>query len=236
MSESSFYHFSRAGRLSHVTTVDAALAAAKDGGFVWLNYCQATKEELSNLIEPLGLHPLSVEDCFDEDEVPKIEDFPRSTFILFNCFDYSNRELSIGEIDLFIGDNFLVTVSQRISKNRWLLDGLEHLVETNLQSIRHGPSFLMHVILDYVVDQKFSAIEALEDELDTVEGAMLADASSFNPAELIRFRRYLLSLRKSLFHEREILVKICRKDCPLLRKRRSSTIETSTTILWDSSS
>ena len=216
MSESLFYHISEAGEISHVATADAALAAAKDGGFVWLHYSQATKEELSNLIEPLGLHPLSIEDCFDENEIPKIEDFPRSTFILFNCFDYSNRELSIGEIDLFIGANFLVTVSLRNSENRRLLEGIEHLVETNIESVRQGPSFLMHVILDLVVDQKFSAIEALEDELDAVEGALLADASSFNPVELIRFRRYLLSLRKSLFHEREILAKICRKDSPFI--------------------
>ena len=216
MSESLFYHISEAGELSHVATADAALAAAKDGGFVWLHYSQATKEELSNLIEPLGLHPLSIEDCFDENEIPKIEDFPRSTFILFNCFDYANRELSIGEIDLFIGANFLVTVSLRNAENRRLLEGIEHLVETNIESVRQGPSFLMHVILDLVVDQKFAAIEALEDELDAVEGALLADASSFNPAELIRFRRYLLSLRKSLFHEREILAKICRKDCPFI--------------------
>ena len=216
MSESLFYHISEAGELSHVATVDAALAAAKDGGFVWLHYSQATKEELSHLIEPLGLHPLSIEDCFDENEIPKIEDFPRSTFILFNCFDYSNRELSIGEIDLFIGANFLVTVSLRNSENRRLLEGIEHLVETNIESVRQGPSFLMHVILDLVVDQKFLAIEALEDELDAVEGALLADASSFNPVELIRFRRYLLSLRKSLFHEREILAKICRKDSPFI--------------------
>ena len=216
MSESLFYHISEAGELARVATADAALAAAKDGGFVWLHYWETTKKELSNLIEPLGLHPLSIEDCFDENELPKIEDFPRSTFILFNCFDYSNRELSIGEIDLFIGANFLVTVSQRNSENRRLLDDIEHVVETNIESARRGPSFLMHVILDYVVDQKFAAIEALEDELDAVEGALLADVSSFNPAELIRFRRYLLSLRKSLFHEREILAKICRKDCPFI--------------------
>jgi magnesium transporter len=212
MSESLFYHISEAGELSHLATADAALAAAKDGGYVWLHYSQATKEELSKLIEPLGLHPLSIEDCFDENEIPKIEEFPRSTFILFNCFDYANRELSIGEIDLFIGANFLVTVSLRNAENRRLLEGIEHLAETNIESFRQGPSFLMHVILDLVVDQKFAAIEALEDELDAVEGALLADASSFNPAELIRFRRYLLSLRKSLFHEREILAKICRKD------------------------
>jgi magnesium transporter len=146
MSESWFYHISQAGKLSHVASVDAALAAAKDGGSVWLHYCQTTNEELSNLIEPLGLHPLSIEDCFDENEIPKIVDYPRSAFILFNCFDYSDGKLSIGEIDLFIGANFLVTVSQRNSENRQLLDGLELIVETNIENARHGPSFLMHVI------------------------------------------------------------------------------------------
>ena len=48
---------------------------------------------------------------------------------------------------------------------------------------------------------------------------MLADISNFKPAELVRSRRDLLSLRKSLFHEREILVKICRKDCPFIPEK-----------------
>lgn len=219
MSESRFYHISQEGKLSRVATVNAALAAAKDNGFLWLDYCQPTKEDLSNLLDPFGLHPLSIEDCLDENQIPKIEDFPRNTFIIFNTFDYSNRKLSIGEIDLFIGDNFLVTVSQRNSENRRLLDGIEHIVEMDIESARHGPAFLMHVILDNVVDQKFLAIEALEDELNAIEEAMLADVSNFNPAEPIRLRRDLLSLRKSLFHEREILVKICRKDCPFISEK-----------------
>ena len=74
----------------------------------------------------------------------------------------------------------------------------------------------MHIILDQVVDHKFLAIEALEDELDTVEEALLVDTASLHPADLIRFRRHLLNLRKSLFHEREILAKISRKDCPFI--------------------
>ena len=219
MSESSFYHISQAGKFMRVATVDAALAAATDGGFAWLHYCQPTKEELSILIEPLGLHPLSIEDCVDENQIPKIENFPRNTFILFNAFEYSNRTLAIGEIDLFIGENFLVSVNRRNSENRQILDGIERIVEADIESARHGPAFMMHVILDFVVDQKFLAIEALEDELDAVEEAMLADASSFNPAELVRFRRYLLDIRKSLFHEREILLKICRNDCPFISEK-----------------
>jgi magnesium transporter len=82
-----------------------------------------------------------------------------------------------------------------------------------------SPAFLMHIILDQVVDQKFLAIEALEDELDAEEEAMLADVSNFNPAELIGLRRDLLNLRKSLFHEREILVKICRQDYPFIAEK-----------------
>ena len=219
MAESWFYHISQGGKLSRVATVDAALAAAKSGGFLWLHYCQPTKENLAPLIDPLGLHPLSIEDCLDDNQIPKIEDFPRNTFILFNVFDYAKKRLAIGEIDLFIGDNFLVTVSQRNADNRRFLDGIEHIVEMDIESARQGPAFLMHVILDHVVDQKFVAVEALEDELDAVEEAMLANVSHFNPAELIRLRRDLLSLRKSLFHEREILIKICRKDCPFIAEK-----------------
>ncbi len=216
MSETWFYHISQEGKLSHVATIKAALAAAKKGGFLWLDYCEPAKEELASLIKIFGLHPLSIEDCFDANQIPKIEDFPRNTFILFNAFDYSNQQLSIGEVDLFIGENFLITISQRNPQGSRFLDGIERIVELDIESARQGPAFLMHVILDHVVDQKFLAIEELEDKLDSMEDTMLADVSNFNPSALTRLRRDLLSLRKSLFHEREILVKICRKDCPFV--------------------
>jgi magnesium transporter len=216
MSETGFYHITQNGKSVRFQSVDLAVNAAKTSGFLWLNYCQPSKEELSILIDSLGLHPLPIEDCFDENQIPKIEDFPGNTFILFNAFDYSNKNLSIGEIDLFIGAHFLVTVSQLNSEYHQVLDGIERIVETEIENAKLGPAFLMHVILDYVVDRKFLAIEALEDELDALEESILDDVSKFNPAELIQLRRDLLSLRKSLFHEQEILFKICRKDFPYI--------------------
>jgi magnesium transporter len=77
----------------------------------------------------------------------------------------------------------------------------------------------MHIIMDHIVDQKFLAIDSMEDELEEAEEVLLAAPETFNPAELVRLRRYLLTLRKSLFHEREILVKICRMDCPFIGEK-----------------
>ena len=216
MSESKFYHISPAGKLTGVGSVTEALTAVNDGGFFWLHYCQPTREALEALVGPLGLHPLSIEDCFDENQVPKIEDYPKNTFILFNAFGYANGKLSIDEVDLFIGENFLVTVIGSSPDDGRVLTGIEQVVERDIEIALQGPAFLMHVILDHIVDHKFAAIELLEDELDRMEETMLAAVSRFNPTELIRLRRDLMALRKSVFHEREILTKICRKDCPFV--------------------
>jgi magnesium transporter len=72
------------------------------------------------------------------------------------------------------------------------------------------------VVLDYVVDQKFHAFEALEDELEEAEDIVLDTPGEFQVSVLLRLRKDLVNLRKSLFHEREILVKICRMDCPFI--------------------
>ncbi|MFH1076035.1 MAG: magnesium transporter CorA family protein [Pseudomonadota bacterium] len=216
MLETQFYHISQAGELVCLATLAEALASIKKGGFIWLNYCQPTKDELFSLIEPLGLHPLSIEDCTDDNQIPKIDDYPQNTFILFNVFQYAHKKLSIYEVNAFIGDNFLVTVSGRDQENRPLWIGTDRLMKLDLESIKQGPAFLLYVLLDYIVDQKFVAIEALEEELNQAEDIILLDSSHFNPAELLYLRRDLLAVRKRLFHEREILVKICRKDCKFI--------------------
>ena len=219
MSESKFYHITPEGKPVAVNTPDEALAAAKTGGFVWLDYSQPTKEELSSLIDPLRLHPLSIEDCFDENQIPKIDDYPRYTFILFNAFILSKGVLTINEVDMFIGDNFLVTVNGNGSDNQKFQRIIERNIELDPQSFRRGPAFLLHIIMDQIVDQKFAAIEGLEDELDSAEESILSDLQNFNPATLLHLRRNLFALRKSLFHEREILVKICRNDCPFIPEK-----------------
>lgn len=216
MSESKFYHFTSTGLFYGVKTIEEAVAALNEGGYIWLNYFNPPMEELHSLVDTMGVHPLSVEDCLDSSQVPKIEHFPNNTFIIFNAFSYTNKLLSIDEVDLFIGKNFLITVSGINSEGRRPLNDIVKIIENDPGMAKAGPAFLMHVVLDYIVDDKLQAFESLEDELEEAEDEVLNDPAGFKPSELMRLKKYLVTLRKSLFHEREILVKISRMDCPFI--------------------
>ena len=219
MSESKFYHFSPAGLFYGVETLEKAIATSMEGGFIWYNFFDPSRAEINSLVDILGIHPLSVEDCFDDKQIPKIEYFSNNTFILFNAFSYEDKALIIDEVNLFIGKNFLITISGHNSGNRKPLNNIESMVENAGPKAKSGPDFLMHIVLDYLVDQKYKAFDNMEDELENAEELLLADVEKFQPLQLIHLRKDLLNLRKSLYHEREIFVKICRQDCPFITEK-----------------
>jgi magnesium transporter len=213
MSKAYFYHFSPATKMERLADIDQVSAALKQDGFIWLDYYQPTAEDLHGLKKMLGLHPLAVEDCMDDNQIPKVEDYPQHTFLLFNAFHYADKTVLVDEVDMFIGQKFLVTASGKNSGKLHLFKSAERLIEREIENAVLGPAFLAHILLDHIVDQKFIAIEALEDNLNAAEDGLMDDLAAFKPAVLMHLRRELLTLRKSLFHEREILIKITRKDC-----------------------
>jgi len=219
MSVSKFYHFTAAGLFYGIETLEEAIAVMKEGGFVWFNFFQPSKEVLTSLINTIGIHPLSVEDCFDDKQVPKIEHFANNTFIIFNSFSYSKNELFIDEINLFIGKNFLITVSGHNAEGRKPLNNIEDIIENGNTNAKTGPDFLMHIVLDWLVDEKYKAFDDMEDELEKAEESLLDNVEKFQPMQLIHMRKNLMMLRKTLYHEREILVKICRLDCPFISEK-----------------
>lgn len=219
MSEKKFFHYSKTGLFYGISNLDDAIAASREGGYIWLNYYKPEKEDLMILVDKLGIHPLSVEDCMDDKQVPKIEHFTDNTFVIFNAYHYAQKILYVDEINLFIGKNFLITVSGHNSDDRKPLSQIEKIISGDPGNNKLGPAGLMHRVLDYIVDQKFETFEVLEDELEEAEDQILDKPASFDPAELMQIRKCLQVLRKSLFHEREILVKISRLDSPLITEK-----------------
>ncbi|MBP7868116.1 MAG: magnesium transporter CorA family protein [Acidobacteria bacterium] len=216
MPEHRFYHVSPAGKIQSLPSLAEALSARKAAGYIWLDFFCPSREDLLPLVDSLGVHPLSVEDCLDDDQIPKIENFPTSTFLLVNAYRFAGKSLTIEERDFILGSDYLVTVSRSEHPTP---PYLRESLRLDLECLRRGPDFLLQLVLDFTVDQKGAALEAIQDEIDAVEGKILQDTSLFHPADLTRLRKQLLTLRKSLFHERETLVKACRRDSPFISEK-----------------
>lgn len=213
MAQAEFYRIASSGTMEKLDSLKEAIGALGEEGYVWFNYRKASREDLSELVTPLGLHPLSLEDCTDENQVPKIDDFPTYSFIVINAIRYDQEELVPDEVDFFIGANFLVTVSGYSETSQFPIDKILPAIEKNIPAAIRGPAWLMHIILDNIVDGLAEVVDNSEDNINHAEEEILASPATFDPARLIYLRRNLLNLRKNLFHEREILLKISRNDC-----------------------
>jgi magnesium transporter len=216
MKESRFYHITKDGHSKRLTDAKEALSSMDLGGYVWFYYYQPTYEQLAELSEPLGLHPLSIEDCLDENQIPKIDEFKENTFILFNSYSYSENRLIIEEVNLFLGKNFLITSSRHELFEQKQMDEIERVISSKTKNSYNNPAYLMHIILDQIVDQKFIAIRAIEEALENAEDQMIQNPAGFNSIELQFLRRDIMALMKSIFHEREIMIIICRQDNRLI--------------------
>jgi magnesium transporter len=220
MSEARFYHIPKTGKLNRCERVqDAMELVEKEGGFFWLHYLEPVSEDLHPLIQQLDLHPLAIEDALDDNQLPKIDDFPSNTLIVFNAFTYFEEKIVIQEVDFFLGKHFVISIDRIGPDGKPLLDGIEQMVLREMDEDRLGAAFVLHTMLDAIVDRKVFAIEAMEDRLASTEDAVMDRPTDFDPKNLQQIRHILVSLRKSLFHEREVFVKICRKDCPFIPDR-----------------
>jgi magnesium transporter len=135
MSECRYFHVEAGKGLRRVDGLEEALACHQRGGYVWFHLLDPTRRDLDALARPLEIHPLTVEDCPDEDQVPKIEDYPGHILILFNRYAYADRELAVGEVDFLLGRNFLVTVNREGGDARRAFEKVEEMASHDIGTV-----------------------------------------------------------------------------------------------------
>jgi magnesium transporter len=219
MQDSRYSIVSPKGKITPASSLQVALGTMQGSDYVWFDLFNPTHEQLDLLAEPLHLHPLTIEDCFDDEQIPKIDLLPDYTFVLFNAFHWEASTLIVEEVDLVLGKNFLLTVHRNAAGRRLLGDKLDAAIQLDMANVRKGPDLLLHMVLDFVVDSKLKAIEELQDGVDMAEETILRDPAAFKPEGLMHLRRQVLSMRKSLVHEREVLSRICRRDSPFITEK-----------------
>jgi magnesium transporter len=140
---------------------NAAHTPAQPGEFVWIGLAEPQPEELALVAKCFGLHPLAVEDAQMHRQLPKAEQYGDQLFLVLRTANLEKEGIRYGQTAFFLGPGFIVTV--RHGSERAHSDLRAHL-EMAPTALAHGPDYVLHSIMDFVVDGYFPIIEALEEE------------------------------------------------------------------------
>jgi len=143
--------------------------------FVWVAVHDPDIKELALLQEEFDLHELAVEDASHGHQRPKIEEYGRSVFVVLPMIEMNGSELQVGEVAIFSGDNYVLSVRHHAEHG---FADVRKRAELEPELLRHGSGYVLYALMDTVVDRYFPVVEALSDEIEDVEKRILNDAPS----------------------------------------------------------
>ena len=164
--------------------------------FVWVALRDATHEELVKMQEEFDLHPLAVEDAHHGHQRPKIDEYGNSIFAVLHMLEMVGTDLTVGEVDVFVGTNYVLSVRNRSQRN---FLGVRERCEREPELLSHGSGFVLYALMDAVVDGYFPIIDELEVELEEIEARIFAPGSArSNIEQLYELKRKVMTLRHAV--------------------------------------
>jgi magnesium transporter len=183
------------------------------GVTVWLDMCEPDADDLATISEELDLHRLAVEDAVQERQRPKLDRYDSHLFVTAYAvaLNMATGELETFEVAAFITPTALVTVRK---SDQFDIDGVVARWDASPDLAKHGVSFLLHGLLDYVVDGHFTAVQTLDDEIETLEDLLFDDKRPDLSVQRRSFelRKSLVQLRRVVLPMREVVNSVMRRD------------------------
>jgi magnesium transporter len=166
---------------------------ARPDCFVWVALKDPEPSELEAMKQEFGLHPLAVEDAQQGHQRPKIEEYEQSLFVVLHMIEKHENELTVGEVAIFVGVNYVLSVRSRAE--RGFVD-VRARCEHEPELLRHGPGYVLYALMDAVVDRYFPILDEIESEIEDIEGRIFADQPAREHIEaLYTSKRKMLILK-----------------------------------------
>ncbi len=185
---------------------------------VWFDLCAPDEADLATISEELGLHPLAVEDAVHEHQRPKVDHYASHLFLTAYSATLNTvtATLTTDEISAFITKNALVTV--RKSQNFDIDAVAERWDGASSDMVKTGVAFLLHGLLDYVVDTQFDAIQTLDTEIEGLEDQLFAETVQDTTMQrrTYELRKSLVVLRRVVLPMREVVNTLLRRDLRII--------------------
>ena len=184
---------------------------------LWIDLDEPNEAELDRVGHEFGLHPLAIEDALSRHQRPKIDIYPDSVFIVFYAMETDRGTPVTREISLFAGRDFLITVHEGYLP---VLDETAHRWNEAVLKQTAAPSIglLVYSLLDSIVDAYFPVVDDLAERSDELEMQIFSGEAMETHEELFALKKDLLSVRRVVAPERDVLNVLVRRDAPLFSR------------------
>lgn len=177
-------------------------ARSETGSFVWIGLREPTSEEFARVTRVFALHPLAVEDALKAHQRPKLEVYADTLFVVLKPvrYDAAADTVSLGELAVFVGDSFVVTVRHGATDP---LHQVRRRLEDEPEVLRHGPTSVLYAVADAVVDRYIEVAAELHTDLEQLEAEVFTPdrlstrAHGSSARRLYGFKRQVLEFRRA---------------------------------------
>ncbi|MEM3144359.1 MAG: magnesium transporter CorA family protein [Candidatus Nitrosotenuis sp.] len=186
---------------SHIETIRAE-------GFSWTDIQNPTRAEIDKLGEQYGFNALNLDDAVSKIQLAKIDNYEDHSFIIlhFPPMVIKRGMPKFSQLSVFVGKDFLITIHS---------GDLKPLVEMFAQCrdseqrrnelLSKSPGFLLHKIIDALVDDLLHTLRRIVANLDEIEDDVFDETKS-TPRKIALLRREITILRRIVTPLRRIVL------------------------------
>jgi len=194
-------------KLADIPKEDISEYLKRPNCFVWVALKDPDPSELDEMREEFGLHELAVDDARQGHQRPKIEEYGDSLFAVIHTIEPTGDELVIGEVNIFVGPNYILSVRTRTEKG---FTAVRARCEREPHLLKHGSGFVFYALVDSIVDRYFPVIDELESELEKIEANIFVKGTARSNIEaLYALKQKLMTMKHAVDPLLEATGRLC---------------------------
>lgn len=196
------------------TDADGLIATLADpAARVWVDIESPTEAEFGLLATVFRFHPLAIEDCRIQNELPKLDDYGEVLFLIVHSPHHDNgaETLRTTEMHFFLSAGFLVTVHDGESP---VIAELKREIQRDTPAFKRGTDFLLHHALDLIADRYITLLDTLDEVTDDLEQQVMGRPDPRLLTRVFGVKRQLLHLVRLSHLQREVVHRLSREPFP----------------------
>ncbi|MFH0862430.1 MAG: magnesium/cobalt transporter CorA [Candidatus Altiarchaeota archaeon] len=202
-----------------IASVDECAVFKESPSVTWMNIVGVQDVPVIQKIgECFKFHPLLIEDIVNTDHRPKIEDFGDYIFIVLKMLQYdkAKKAVKVEHSCLVVGANFVLLFQEDAGD---VFDPIRERIKAGKSQLRRsGPDYLTYRLIDAIVDNYFTVLEEIGEDIESLEDEVVGKPSVGTLEAIHRLKKEMIFLRRSVWPLREAILAMERSENPLIRK------------------